>query len=53
MNFYEVTDQIVKRLQQRGRLVYRVFKLQFKLDDETLEDWCRENSSSLSSACLA
>jgi class 3 adenylate cyclase len=37
MDLYEVADQIVKLLQQRGRLTYRVLKLHFKLDDETLE----------------
>jgi predicted ATPase/class 3 adenylate cyclase len=37
MDFYEVADQIVKLLQQRGRLTYRSLKVQFKLDDETLE----------------
>jgi class 3 adenylate cyclase len=38
MDFYEVVDQIVKLLQQRGRLTYRVLKRQFDLDDEALED---------------
>jgi predicted ATPase/class 3 adenylate cyclase len=37
MDFYEVVDQVVKLLQQRGRLTYRSLKLQFQLDDETLE----------------
>ena len=37
MDFYEVLDQAVKLLQQRGRLTYRALKVQFKLDDETLE----------------
>ncbi len=37
MDFYEVVDQVVQLLQQRGRLTYRSLKLQFKLDDETLE----------------
>ena len=37
MDLYEVADRIVKLLQNRGRLTYRVLKLQFKLDDETLE----------------
>ena len=37
MDFYEVVDQVVKLLQSRGKLTYRVLKLQFKLDDETLE----------------
>ncbi|CAB1072083.1 Proteins incorrectly called adenylate cyclase [Olavius algarvensis Delta 1 endosymbiont] len=37
MDFYKVVDQVVKLLQQRGRLTYRALRLQFKLDDETLE----------------
>jgi hypothetical protein len=37
MDFYEVVDQVVKLLQQRGRLTYRSLKLQFQLDDGTLE----------------
>jgi class 3 adenylate cyclase len=37
MNFYEVADQVVKLLRQRGRLTYRSLKVQFELDDETLE----------------
>jgi class 3 adenylate cyclase len=37
MDFYEVVDQVVKLLQQRGRLTYRSLKVQFKLDDATFE----------------
>ena len=37
MDFYEVVDQVVKLLQQRGRLTYRSLKVQFQLDDETCE----------------
>jgi predicted ATPase/class 3 adenylate cyclase len=37
MDFYEVVDQAIKLLQQRGRLTYRSLKVQFQLDDETLE----------------
>ncbi|PON18774.1 hypothetical protein C2W62_06245 [Candidatus Entotheonella serta] len=37
MDLYAVADQIVELLQSRGKLTYRVLKLQFKLDDETLE----------------
>jgi len=37
MDFYEVVDQVANLLRQRGRLTYRSLKLQFKLDDETLE----------------
>ena len=32
-----VLEQVQDLLQQRGRVAYRVLKLQFKLDDETLE----------------
>ena len=37
MDFYEVVDQVVQLLQQRGRLTYRSLKVQFKLDDATFE----------------
>src|SRR5262249_11510501 len=37
MDFYAVVDQVVKLLQQRGRLTYRSLKVQFQLDDATLE----------------
>ena len=37
MDFYNVLDQVQDLLRQRGRVAYRVLKLQFKLDDETLE----------------
>jgi len=37
MDFYEVLEQVVDLLRQRGRVAYRVLKLQFKLDDEALE----------------
>jgi class 3 adenylate cyclase len=37
MDFYEVVDQVVQLLQQRGRLTYRSLKRQFALDDEALE----------------
>jgi hypothetical protein len=37
MDFYAVVDQVVKLLQQRGRLTYRSLKVQFKLDDATCE----------------
>ena len=39
MDVYEVVDQVVKLLQQRGRLTYRSLKVQFQLDDETFEAW--------------
>jgi len=37
MNFYEILDQVIDLLKQRGRLSYRALKVQFKLDDESLE----------------
>jgi tetratricopeptide (TPR) repeat protein len=37
MDFYAVLDQVLDLLRQRGRVAYRVLKLHFKLDDETLE----------------
>ena len=38
MTFYEVLDQVIPLLQQRGRVTYRALKRQFELDDEYLED---------------
>ena len=38
MDFYAVLDQVLDLLRQRGRVAYRVLKLQFKLDDETQGD---------------
>ena len=32
MDFYEVLDQVLDLLRQRGRVAYRVLKLQFKLE---------------------
>jgi len=37
MTFEEILDQAVAMLQRRGRMTYRTLKLQFQLDDETLE----------------
>jgi class 3 adenylate cyclase len=37
MDFYNVFDQVLDLLRQRGRVTYRALKLQFKLDDEALE----------------
>ncbi len=37
MDFYEAVRQVLELLQQQGRVTYRGLKLQFKLDDETLE----------------
>ena len=37
MTFDEILDQAIEMLQRRGRLTYRAMKVQFQLDDETLE----------------
>ena len=37
MKFYEVVDQVIALLQQRGRVSYRALKLEFDLNDEALE----------------
>jgi class 3 adenylate cyclase/tetratricopeptide (TPR) repeat protein len=37
MDFYAVLDQVLALLRQRGRVTYRALKLQFKLNDESLE----------------
>jgi hypothetical protein len=37
MDFYAILDQVIDLLQQRGRVSYRALKVQFKLDDESLE----------------
>ena len=37
MGFYAVLDQVVELLRQRGRVTYRALKLQFNLDDNSLE----------------
>src|SRR5262245_10527414 len=37
MDLYDLSDQVVALLQKRGRLAYRMLKLQFQLDDEQLE----------------
>ena len=34
MDFYDVLEQVLDLLRQRGRVAYRVLRLQFKLDDE-------------------
>ncbi len=38
MAFYEVLDQVVALLRQRGRATYRALKREFQLDDAGLED---------------
>ena len=36
MDFYDILDQVIALLKQRGRASYRALKLQFKLDDASL-----------------
>ena len=38
MGFYEVLDQVVALLRERGRVTYRGLKREFQLDDACLED---------------
>ena len=38
MDFYEILDQVIDLLKQRGRITYRTLRRQFALDDEALED---------------
>src|SRR5215831_4640687 len=37
MDFYAVLDQVLALLRQRQRVTYRALKVQFQLDDESLE----------------
>ncbi len=37
MDFYDILDQVIALLKQRGRASYRALKLQFKLDDASLD----------------
>src|SRR5262249_7703283 len=37
MDLYEVLDQVVALLRQRGRVTYRALKRQFALEDDVLE----------------
>src|SRR5215470_1933511 len=37
MDFYDIYDQVIDLLKQRGRASYRALKVQFHLDDEALE----------------
>src|SRR5262245_16671795 len=37
MDFYAILDQVIDLLQQRRRVSYRALKVQFTLDDESLE----------------
>src|SRR5262245_64971064 len=38
MEFYDILDQVIDLLKQRGRASYRALKRQFALDDAYLED---------------
>ena len=38
MTFYELVDQAIALLRERGRLSYRALKRQFHLDDARLDD---------------
>src|SRR5215467_6202893 len=37
MNFYDIYDQIIDLLKQRGRVSYRALKMQFTLSDDGIE----------------
>src|SRR5215471_3081392 len=37
MDFYDILDQMIALLKQRGQASYRALKVQFHLDDEALE----------------
>src|SRR6266852_4019319 len=37
MDFYDILDQVIALLKQRGRASYRALTVQFHLDDEALE----------------
>ena len=37
MTFEEILDQAIAMLQRRGRVTYRMLRLQFQLDEEQLE----------------
>src|SRR5262249_18237800 len=37
MDFYDILDQVIALLKQRGKASYRALKLQFKLDDASLD----------------
>jgi hypothetical protein len=38
MDFYELLDDVLTLLHQRGRVTYRALKRQFHLDDDVLDD---------------
>ena len=37
MDFYDILDQVIDLLKQRGRVSYRALKVQFALSDEGME----------------
>ena len=37
MTFEDLLDQAIDMLRRRGRVTYRALKLQFQLDDDTLD----------------
>jgi hypothetical protein len=38
MDFYDILDQVIDLLKQRGRASYRALQRQFAMDDAYLED---------------
>ena len=38
MGFYEILDQVVDLLRQRGRVTYRALQREFQLDEDALTD---------------
>ncbi len=44
MSLYDVLDQVINLLQQRGRVSYRALKREFNLDDDFIEDLKEEIS---------
>src|SRR6266478_2329132 len=37
MDFYDIFDQVIDLLKQRGRVSYRALKMQFALSDDSIE----------------
>ena len=37
MEILEILEQVRELVQQKGRITYRILKMQFQLDDETLD----------------
>ena len=42
MDFYAILDQVIALLRQRQRVTYRALKVQFQVDDDTLEAFKEE-----------